>query len=59
MPKVNYGQLKRRREEAKKKEQNEKQARRGRVPTESSDGSFDSNGPGPAPGTMPPRTPSA
>jgi hypothetical protein len=32
MPKVNYRQLKRRREETQKKEQLEKQLRRGRVP---------------------------
>lgn len=54
MPKVNYRHMKKRREEAQKKEQSEKQARRGRVPT-----AHDSQ-PEPAPtgGAPPPRSPS-
>jgi hypothetical protein len=49
MAKVNYRQLKRRREETQKKEQLEKQARRGRVPETS--GETDAPAP---PGTPPP-----
>jgi hypothetical protein len=47
MAKVNYRQLKRRREDAQKKEQAEKQVRRGRVP----------DAVPPAPGDAPPRPP--
>ncbi len=54
MAKVNYRHMKKRREEAQKKEQAEKKARRGRVPAAQDPYAE----PAPFAGTPPPRSPS-